>query len=148
MMEFKSARCIWVLWGDNLGGVTSHFGSWLRVSTSQVSLKLNLVVVCYIVEYCCGLPPCTMVSYLAPLVRGTSAVIIALSNTIYTSPLDPSIWVSSPKWMGFMLSTTNASCVHDLGSSSTCHWTLFLVFLLIAQGCAWLALCHLELVIT
>jgi len=137
MMESTSNMCTWVLQGDNLGWVTSHFGYWLWVLTSQVGLKLNLIVVHHFVKYCYGLPPCTMVSFLVPLVRGVGAIIITLSNTTCAFPSYPSIWVSSPKWMGLTLSTTNASYMHDLGYSSTC-----LVFLLLAQGCAWLALYH------
>lgn len=147
-MKSKSIKYTWVLWGDNLGGVTSHFDFWLQVLTSQVDLKLSLIVVPHIVEYSCGLPTCTMVSFMALLIKGVGVIITKLSNTTYASPSNWSIWVSSPKWMGLMLSTTNVSYVHDLGSNSTCGWTIFLVFLFLAQGCVWLALWNLELVIT
>jgi hypothetical protein len=63
MMKSRLVKYTWLLRDDNLGGVTSHFDSSLQVLTSQVGLKLSLVVVVPIVEYCCGLPTCTMVFF-------------------------------------------------------------------------------------
>lgn len=147
-MDSRLVKYTWVLQGDNLGEITSHFGFWLHILTSQVDLKLSLIVVHCIVKYYCGLPACTMVSLLTPLVKGAGTIITVLFDTICASPLDWSIWVSSPEWMGSMLLTTNASYVHDLGSNSTCGWTIVFVFLLLTQGCVCLALCRSEIVTT